>query len=79
MRGRINTIKDTIYMVALQNNGGGDIRWYCTGQGLKPFVTFNLSSAKREVTKLKHWGYSAAVVTVNVVNSSCLVDIKEFK
>lgn len=69
---------EKVYMVALEGKDKAGIRWYCTNRGSKPFVTFNLPSAKREVTKLKNLGYRAGVVTVNAQDSTCFLDLKSF-
>ena len=61
-------------MIAIKSARG--IRWYCTGKGERPFVTFNLSSAKREATKLNKIGYETSIITASVKNSTCFMDLK---
>lgn len=70
------SITNQVYMIAIKFKDESGLRWYCTGRPGRPFATFNLSSAKREATKLRHCGYTAAIVTANVMNQTCLIDIK---
>ena len=67
-----------VYMVAKQGIDIAQIRWHCTGQGERPFVTFNKPRAEAEATKLRKLGYRAAVVTVNAQHSTCFLDLKRF-
>lgn len=70
------SITNDVYMIAYKFKNASDIHWYCTGRGNKPFVTFNLSSAKREATKLRNFGYEASIITASVKKSTCFLDLK---
>lgn len=68
-------ITSDVYMVAIKFENDPGIYWYCTGGGERPFATFNLAQAKREVTKLRKNGYEASIVTVSAKNSTCFLDL----
>lgn len=70
------SITNDVYLVAIKFKGESGLRWYCTGRGERPFITFNLSSAKREATKLRNHGYVATIVTASVMNQTCFIDLK---